>query len=113
MPDGRRLPDDEYQNQDDEQERGIGDDEEEEFDDTDDLDEEDEEDEDLDPPRGIGEDRGFSSEIGSEGGSQGDMEVERRSRVMRGSEATTTAMTDQDRGFHDRHAGGGVPRSRR
>lgn len=92
----------------DEQERGIGESDED-FDDEDDSDEED-----LDTPRGIPDDRSFTSEIGSEGGSQGDMEVERRKpRVMRGSEATTTAETDRRTSADDRHAGGGLNPRRR
>lgn len=90
----------EFEVPEDEGERGIAEDEEE-FEDGDEVDEEEEED--------IGEDRSFTSEIGSEGGSQGDMEAGRpKPRVMRGSEATTTAHTDERPRFDDRHEGGGV-----
>ena len=59
-------------------------------------------------------DRAFTTEVGSEGGSQGDMEVEEpRPRVLGGSEATTTGTSRQNPGFDDRHAGGGVPPGRR
>jgi hypothetical protein len=115
MPDDKRgsRDDQELEVPEDESERGIAEDEDE-FEDTDELDEDEEEDEDLDAEKDIGEDRSFTSEIGSEGGSQGDMEADRRKpRVMRGSEATTTARTDERPRFDDRHAGGGVEGRRR
>jgi hypothetical protein len=103
-----RPPDEEeFDVPEDDRERGIAD-EEEEFEDTEE-DEEEGDEEDLDLPRDLGQSRGFTSEIGSEGGSQGDLEETRRHpRVMRGSEATTTARVDERPGFDDRHAGGGV-----
>lgn len=113
MPDDIRLKDagdedEEFEDTEEGSERGVGESDDD-FDDEDELDEEEEEDEDLESPRGTSEDRSFTSEIGSEGGSQGDMEAERRKpRVMRGSEATTTARTDEQTGFDDRRAGGGV-----
>jgi hypothetical protein len=108
----RSADEEEFEVPEDESERGIADDEEE-FEDTDELDEDEEDEEDLEE-KGIAEDRGFTSEIGSEGGSQGDLEVERRKpRVMQGSEASTTARTDETPRFDDRHAGGGVERRRR
>jgi hypothetical protein len=117
MPDEkRRRPDDEeFEVPEDESERGIAEDEDE-FEDADELDDEEEEDEDEDPDaeKGVGEDRGFTAEVGSEGGSQGDLEAKRRKpRVMRGSEATTTAKTDEEPRFDDRHAGGGIGGPRR
>lgn len=114
MPDDTRrtADDEEFEVPEDESERGIAEDEEE-FDDSDELDE-DEDDEDLETEQGMGEDRSFTSEIGSEGGSQGDLEAERRTpRVMRGSEATSTARTDERPAFNDRHAGGGPEGPRR
>jgi hypothetical protein len=72
MPDEIRLKSDDEEFEDDtaNTERGIGESDDE-FDDEDEADEEDEgEDEDIDSPRGAGDDdRGFTSEIGSEGGS--------------------------------------------
>jgi hypothetical protein len=117
MPDDIRLKgvkdeDEEHEDPNEGDERGIAESDED-FDEEDELDEE-EEDEDLDSPRGAGDDRSFTSEVGSEGGSQGDMETERRKpRIMRGSEATTTARTDERTTFHDREAGGGVGKPRR
>ncbi len=115
MPDDIRLTgasdeDEEFEDNDEGAERGIGESDEDFDDDDDELrEEEEEEDEDLDAPRGIADDRSFTAEIGSEGGSQGDTEADRRKpRVMRGSEATTTARTDEQTGFDDRKAGGGV-----
>lgn len=114
MPDDIRLSDQdkEFEDTDEGLERGIGESEDEFDDDDEDGDEDEEEedeDEDLDSPRGVADDRSFTSEIGSEGGSQGDIETERKPRVMRGSEAGTTAETGDERAaFHDRQAGSGV-----
>jgi hypothetical protein len=118
MPDDIRLSDasdedEEFEDTEEGSERGVGESDDD-FEDEDELEDVDEDDEDLDAPRGIGDDRSFTSEIGSEGGSQGDMESDRRKpRVMRGSEATTTARTDERREFDDRRAGGGVGKPRR
>ncbi len=101
--------DEEFEDTGEGSERGVGDSEDE-FDDDDEVDEDDENE---DSPRGVGDDRSFTSEIGSEGGSQGDLEAERRRpRVTRGSEAGTTAETDELEAFHERRAGGGVGRAR-
>jgi len=91
----------------DEKERGSAD---EEFEDAEeDLDEEeDADDDDLNVERNLISDVGFTGEVGSEGGSRGDVEVERkRPRVMRGSESTTTGTPDQDSTFRDRKSGPG------
>ena len=105
---GNQRPEDEEPLFDEqERERGSAD---EEFEDADeDLDEEDEsEDEDLSVERDLISDAGYTGEIGSEGGSRGDVEVERkRPRVMRGSESTTTGTPDQDSTFRDRKSGPG------
>jgi|WetSurMetagenome_2_1015567.scaffolds.fasta_scaffold87912_1 hypothetical protein len=95
------------------QERGVGETGDE-FDDDEDLDEENEEDEDENlASAAIETDRQATAEIGSEGGSQGDLEAERRTpRVMRGSEATTTGVADERDDLVDRRAGGGVGRPR-
>jgi hypothetical protein len=110
----RTADEEEFEVPEDESERGIAEDEDE-FEDTDELDDdEDEDDEDLKADEGLREDRTFTSEIGSEGGSQGDMEAERQKpRVMRGSEASTTARTVEQPRFDDRHAGGEVEGPRR
>ena len=113
MPDDIRSRD-EHEDVDDldEQERGIGESDED-LDDEDEVEDEEDED-DLDSPRGaVADDRGFTSEIGSEGGSPGERETDRRRpRVMRGSEATSTVWTNPRTSFDDRHAGGG-PQPRR
>ena len=91
----------------DEKERGSGD---EEFEDAEeDLDEEeDADDDDLTVERDLVSDVGFTGEVGSEGGSRGDVEEERkRPRVMRGSESTTPGTPDQDSTFRDRKSGPG------
>lgn len=88
-------------------ERGIAE-EEDEFDE--DAEEDEDEDDEMDLPRESGAAKEFTAEIGSEGGSAGDLESSRRQpRVMRGSEATTTAGLDEERRFDDRHAGGAEP----
>ena len=98
----------------DEQPRGIADNED--FEELDDLDD-DLEDEDIDNPLGREDqppseapppegERGFTGEVGSEGGSAGDIEVERR-RTLRGSEATATAETDDAATLRDRRKGRG------
>src|SRR5512146_2431584 len=83
------------------------------FEDTEDLDE-DEEADDLDEDIRDEEasagapDRSHTSEVGSEGGSPGDIEVERDRRPLtRGSEATTTARPKRETTFNDRPAGKG------
>jgi hypothetical protein len=101
--------DEEFHVPEEERERGIADDDDEEFEDTEELDEEDQDDDEV---KGLARERGFTGEIGSEGGSRGDLETERQKRVMRGSEATTTARIVEQRRFSDRHAGGG-PEGRR
>jgi hypothetical protein len=90
--------------------QGRADLEDEAFDEEEDFEDEEEElDEDLDTERGA-MDRNFTAEIGSEGGSQGDLEKEqRRPHVTRGSEASSTALPADVPSFHDRHAGGGMP----
>lgn len=103
----------------DEQPRGLADNED--FEEVEDLDDEEElEDEDLDEPLGSEDrpghedepspgERGFTGEVGSEGGSGGDMEVDRnRPGSLGGSEATTTISdSDDDAGFADRRKGSG------
>jgi len=91
----------------DEQERGSAeeelDDAEEEFDEEEDADEED-----LSVERDLISDATFTGEVGSEGGSDGDVEVERkRPRVTRGSESTTTGVPETDSTFRDRKSGPG------
>lgn len=90
----------------DEQERGRADDD---FEDPDDIDEDEEaDDEDLEAERDLISDATYTGEIGSEGGSRGDVEVERkRPRVMQGSESTTTGTPDQGGDFRDRKSGPG------
>jgi hypothetical protein len=98
----------------DEAPRGVADNED--FEEVDDLDEE-LEDEDLDDPKGraIDEDepspgeRGYTGEVGSEGGSRGDIEVDRnRPGTLGGSEATSTiSHADDEAGFGDRQKGPG------
>ena len=110
MADPQRRPDEDNPLF-DEGPRGVADNED--FEEVEELDE-DIEDEDIDnplgkedqppseeaPPRGG---RGFTGEVGSEGGSGGEMEVKRdRRRALRGSEATTTAATGEDTSFHHR-----------
>ena len=102
-------PDDEEEPLANEQERGVSD---EEFEDAEeDLDEDEEEeseDDDLNVGRDLAGDAAFTGEVGSEGGSRGDVEVERqRPRVMRGSESTTTGTPDEDTTFRDRKSGPG------
>ncbi len=106
------LPHDDERGIGDDSERGVGEDEDD-FEDEE-ADESDEEDEDDLDAEGVVEDRGFTAEIGSEGGSHGDIETgRRRPGVMEGSEATTTANPDARPGFDDRRAGGGVGAPRR
>ena len=90
----------------DEQESGSAD---EEFNETEeDMEEDEEEDEDLDVERDLISDADFTGEVGSEGGSRGDVEVERRRpRVMRDSESTTTGTPDTESRFRDRKSGPG------
>lgn len=98
----------------DDSERGIAEDEDEFEDEDEDTDEDEEDEEDDLEARGITSDRDFTAEIGSEGGSDGDMETERpHPGVLGGSEATTTARPDARPGFGDRQAGGGIPTPRR
>ncbi|RPJ63257.1 MAG: hypothetical protein EHM24_24665 [Acidobacteria bacterium] len=107
MADNRNIRPEDEEPLRDEPERGSAD---EEFEDAEeDLDEEDDaDDEDLNVERDLISDVGFTSEVGSEGGSRGDVEVERkRPRVMRGSESTTTGEPDQDPTFRDRKSGPG------
>lgn len=111
-PTRRRPDEEEFDVPEEERERGVAE-EDDEFEDTEDLDEEEDE-EDIDSPKGMTSDRGFTSEVGSEGGSQGDLETRRRKpRVMQGSEATTTAEADRRSDRHDRRAGGGPEGPRR
>ena len=105
-----KSDEDEFEVPEDEGERGIAEDEDD-FDEEEDLDEEDEEEtgEDRGFSADIGDDRSFTAEIGDEGGSQGDMETARElPRVTKGSEATTTAVSNEEPRFEDRHEGGGT-----
>lgn len=90
----------------DDRERGVGDDE---FEDAEDEDEEEEiDDEDLNVGGDWIGDAEFTGEVGSEGGSRGDVEVERKNpRVLSGSESTTTGTADQSSSFRDRKSGPG------
>ena len=101
----------------DEEPRGVADNED--FAESQDLDE-DLDEEDPNDPRGsergpAGEDepspgeRGFTGEVGSEGGSRGDIEVERnRPGSLHGSESTSIISgADDDAGFDDRRKGPG------
>lgn len=65
-------------------------------------------------PADLRKDRPFTSELGSEGGSQGALQVEEdHQRIGPGSEATTTATSPTPGQFDDRDADGGVPPGRR
>ncbi len=87
------------------------DEDDEEFEDveTEDEDESDEEmDEDvIDEEQALPEDRDFTAEIGSEGGSRGDLQTARNHAGMaRGSEATETGRPSGDRRREERRPGG-------
>lgn len=84
---------------DDEELRGSSDEGDEEFEDDDDVEGEDEDlDEDIVDEEASGADRSFTNEIGSEGGSAGDLELRRaQAGVSRGSEATETGRPSADR----------------
>ncbi len=77
---------------DDDDLRGSSDEGDDEFEEDDDIEGEDDDlDEDIVDEEASGEDRSFTGEIGSEGGSAGDMELRRpRAGAVRGSEATET-----------------------
>jgi len=92
-----------------EQERGSAHEESEDAHEDEDQDEDQEEDDqDLNAERDLIGDVGFTGEVGSEGGSGGDVEVERRRpRVVRGSESTTTGTPDEGITFKDRKSGPG------
>ncbi len=80
---------------DDEDLRGSSDDE---FEEDDDIEGEDDDlDEDIVDEEASGGDRSFTHELGSEGGSAGDLELRRaRAGVVRGSEATETGRPSAD-----------------
>ena len=82
---------------DDEQLRGSVEDDDDEFEEDDEVEGEDDLDEDIIDEEASGQDRTFTSEIGSEGGSAGDKELRRpRAGVVRGSETTETGRPSSD-----------------
>jgi hypothetical protein len=75
----------------DDEVRDISEDNDAEVEDVEEIDAEDEDlDDDLVDTEASGEERHFTSEIGSEGGSAGDLERPQRPGIARGSEATET-----------------------
>ncbi|HSK10611.1 MAG TPA: hypothetical protein VK911_13610 [Vicinamibacterales bacterium] len=107
MGDYGRHPADDEEFED--QPRGADEDEFEDVDaDEEDLDEAEPGDEDIRAEDTTTTDRRFTAEVGSEGGSGGDIEVARdRPAPLTGSEATTTGKPDHNPSFPDRQKGPG------
>ncbi len=89
----------------------TGEEEDEEYEEVDSEDEDDSDedmDEDiLDEEQAMPEDRDFTAEIGSEGGSRGDLQMARnKAGIARGSEATETGRPSPDSRHRERRPGG-------
>ncbi len=104
----RKSRNEEQRDLDEQDVRDVGEGEEEDDDQFEDIESDDEDlDEDVIDEEAAGQDRAFTAEIGSEGGSTGDLEERRaQSGIARGSEATETGRpSSRVSELRDRRAG--------